>query len=131
MGASGFTAQTNPNADKATEIIAEVEAEVECVVATRYVLPLVVAGNSLVVRSIVLALASARVRKIIDSNLPESAEQSLHARAEKDARTRLQAILDGKLQLHGEVAAVAGNGVKSYAASNNLKHTFHKGCKQW
>lgn len=131
LGASGFTSSTNPSTTKAGEIIAEVEAEVDCVVAAKYTLPLVTAVNILVVRSIVLALCAARVRKILDTSLPANAEQSLFAVAEKDARARLKMILEGKLILHNESPATTGDGIRSYAAANDIEPTFERETKQW
>lgn len=131
LGSSGFTSSTNPTSTKASEIIDEVEAEIDCIIATKYAIPLTQTRNIALVRSIALAIAAARVRKIIDSNLPENAEQSLHQKAEKDARSRLADILHNRLLLLGEEPAVSGNGIKSYASSNGLTPTFERDTQQW
>lgn len=131
VGAPGFTSATNPSADKVDEIIAEVEAEAECVVATRYVLPLR-APNALVIRAIVLAICASRVRKIIAGNVNDGIPgKSAQQIAEDGARARLQLILEGKLVLQGESPTVAGDGVKSYASQHSQRPIFRKECKQW
>lgn len=128
LGSAGFTSSTTPSDTKAGEIIAEVEAEVECVLKSKYTLPLAVNANVLAVRAIVLAIATARVTRIIQTT--EDRLKSAQA-AEDGARERLKMLLDGTLLLHGETASVSGGSVSSYVSNSDVDPVFERGEKQW
>jgi len=131
LGSSGFTSSTNPSDTKAGEIIQEVEAEVEAVLKAKYELPLVVSANSYLVRGIALALCAGRVRRIININGNASGEQNDFSKAEKEARERLNSIMDGKLILHGETSAVSGGSMKGFVSNGDEDPVFQRGVKQW
>lgn len=135
LAVTGFTASTNPPATKAQEILDEECAAVDAKLSLKYVLPLVQTDSQLIIRTIVLAIAAARVRLImgVTTNAADVGSQNGQApkTPEQLAMIKLQAIVGGQTPLIGEQLKTAGDGVKSWASSNGQKAYFKRGTPQW
>lgn len=128
----GFDATTTPTADKVDDIIDEGDAEINGVVVSKYLLPISRPTNLLILKSISIALAVDRVRGILDANGGgqgyNKSESKLAAEA---ARKRLNMIQQDLLKLEGETLKTTADGVRSFAADNNLSATFQRDVDQW
>lgn len=131
---SGFSSTSAPTDSQVTSIIADCDAEIDGMLATKYQLPLAQAGALAIMKAISIALALDRVKSIMQIN--EAADQTggrlnpeLHPAYA--ARKRLSKIINGDIVLIGETLASSGDGVKSYAADNALQPTFERDTVQW
>lgn len=130
VASTGFTPATTPTDAKVDEIIAEVEAEIDAIVGSKYGLPLVGAGNLLIMRGISLALCAFRVKSISPGQSYEPEKDPFRANA-REARAKLLAIVKGEMVLSGENPAVSGDGVRSYAVQSGCQPVFRRGVDQW
>lgn len=125
-----FSASTNPTDTKVAEIIAEVEADIDSVISTRYVVPLSNASDILIARGISVVLCAERVREIMGFTVSANIEQQNITTLADKARTKLQAIVEGRMKLNAtEVSSTAG--VRSYTRENGVTPVFDRSIKQW
>lgn len=125
-----FTTATMPTLAKVEELIAEADAEINAAISCKYVTPLAVAADLLVVRSISIALVVERVREILEVKTgSEEVSQDPAAKSAQGARGRLQKIVDGRLKLSAVLASTS-DGVSS-AGRTSTQCVFKVGVDQW
>lgn len=132
LGSTGFTTGTTPTAAQVDVVISQIEAKVNAKLANRYaVIPVVDAGDVLVVQGICLAIIAERVRGIMgvvtgQKNVEQDRRTSNSAQAEKD----LNDIVDGKVKLNTALISTS-DGIRSYDRENSSVPVFKRGTDQW
>lgn len=123
---------TNPNATKAAEIIAEIEAKINARISRKYVLPISQVEPLALLRGISLALCVERVREIMNVRTGTNNVDQIAAKTTADlARKDLERIVNGEIPLIGEVLASSGDGVRSFAVTAGDTPLFQRGVDQW
>lgn len=129
---TGFNVDTSPTNTKVEEIIAEVEANVNARISSKYRMPATQASNILVLRGIVLALCVERVREITEVKTGAANVEQMSWKTTADtARKDIDRIVAGTMLLSGETLGQVHDGVQSHAMTSGQKPFFKKGCEQW
>jgi hypothetical protein len=128
-----FSASSTPTDTAVGRFITEADAEIDARIGLRYDTPVTGANSIIILRQISIGLVAQRVKDILRITTGSASAEQLHRDRDlaKEARKKLDDIVDGKLLLSDATAASSGQGVYSFNVANEEEHTFEKGVDQW
>jgi hypothetical protein len=127
-----FSSSTTPTSTAVSEFITQTEALVNSKLSTRYTTPITGTESLSLVKMIVVTIVSRRIKEIIavKTGKPEVDTETKGAMA-FDPMKMLLDISMNRAQLNDAQLASSGDGVSSFASSNDIPATFLKDTKQW
>jgi hypothetical protein len=127
-----FSTTTKVTTTDITRFLAEADAEINTRLSSRYAVPITGTEALVLMGMIETWLVKHRVANIMAVKIPVTkAAQGGETDLRQQALDMLQAMVEGKMSLSDAPLASSSAGVKSYAADNDLEHTFQRGENQW
>ena len=114
------------------EFIDQEDAFIDGIVGRKYATPVTGTYALKIMKTISVQLVASRVKRIlaVKTGIPET-EQDSSSGLFGMAKTKLDAIAEGRLILSDATLSNATDGVDSFAVSDDLAHIFKRDTDQW